>query len=125
MNTFVIFLSRIVGHFVDRVILRNESGYGLGYFGAVIVAQLVLGILASTIVMWVSRQREFRADAGSAKLNGREPMIRALQRLESSVPSQLPQEMQAFGISGGKHAMMKFFLSHPPIQDRIEALRRG
>ncbi len=73
VNTFVIFLSRIVGHFVDRVILRNESGYGIGYFGAVIVAQLLLGILASIIVMWVSRQREFRADAGSAKLNGREP----------------------------------------------------
>ena len=125
VNTFVIFLSRIVGHFVDRVILRNESGSGLGYFGAVIVAQLVLGILASIIVMWVSRQREFRADAGSAKLNGREPMIRALQRLESNVPSQLPQEMQAFGISGGKSAMMKLFLSHPPIPERIEALRQG
>ena len=125
VNTFVIFLSRIVGHFVDRVILRNESGYGLGYFGAVIVAQLVLGILASIIVMWVSRQREFRADAGSAKLNGREPMIRALRRLESNVPSQLPQEMQAFGISGSKSGMMKLFLSHPPIPERIEALRRA
>jgi heat shock protein HtpX len=110
---------------VDRVILRNESGYGLGYFGAVIAAQLVLGILASVIVMWVSRQREFRADAGSAKLNGREPMIRALQRLESNVPSQLPQEMQAFGISGSKSGMMKLFLSHPPIQDRIKALQRS
>ncbi len=75
--------------------------------------------------MWVSRQREFRADAGSAKLNGREPMIRALQRLESSVPSQLPQEMQAFGIAGSKSAMMKLFLSHPPIPERIEALRRA
>jgi heat shock protein HtpX len=125
VNTFVIFLSRVVGHFVDRVILRNESGYGLGYFGAVIAAQLVLGILASTIVMWVSRQREFRADAGSATLNGREPMIRALQRLEASVPSQLPKEMQAFGISGGKSAMMKLFLSHPPIPERIEALRQA
>ena len=125
VNTFVIFLSRIVGHFVDRVILRNESGYGLGYFGAVIVAQLVLGILASVIVMWVSRQREFRADAGSAKLNGREPMIRALQRLESNVPSQLPQEMQALGISGSKSGMMKLFLSHPPIPERIAALQRS
>jgi len=125
VNTFVIFLSRIVGHFVDRVLLRNESGYGIGYFGAVIVAQLVLGILASTIVMWVSRRREFRADAGSAKLNGREPMISALQRLESNVPSQLPQEMRALGISGGKSTMMKLFMSHPPISERIEALRRA
>ena len=110
---------------VSQVILRNESGYGLGYFGAVIAAQLVLGILASIIVMWVSRQREFRADAGSAKLNGREPMIQALKRLESNVPSQLPQEMQAFGISGSKSAMMKLFLSHPPIPERVEALRRA
>ena len=105
--------------------LGNESGYGLGYFGAVIAAQLVLGILASVIVMWVSRQREFRADAGSAKLNGREPMIRALQRLESNVPSQLPQEMQAFGISGARSGMMKLFLSHPPIPERIAALQRS
>ena len=78
VNTFVIFLSRVIGHFVDRVILRNESGYGLGYFGAVIAAQLLLGILASIIVMWVSRLREYRADAGSANLNGRQPMINAL-----------------------------------------------
>ena len=125
VNTFVIFLSRIVGHFVDRVILRNESGYGLGYFASVIVAQLVLGILASTIVMWVSRQREFRADAGSAKLNGREPMINALSRLESNMPSQLPKEMAAFGIAGGKSGLAKLFMSHPPIPERIEALRRA
>jgi len=124
VNTFVIFLSRIVGHFVDRVLLRNESGYGLGYFAAVIVAQLVLGILASIIVMWVSRQREFRADAGSAHLNGREPMIGALRRLEANIPSQLPQEMQAFGIAGGKRGLMQLFMSHPPIPERIEALRR-
>ena len=125
VNTFVIFLSRIVGHFVDRVILRNESGYGLGYFGAVIVAQLVLGVLASVIVMWVSRQREFRADAGSAALNGREPMIRALARLERGQPGQLPEAMQAFGISGGKGGMMRLFMSHPPIPERIEALQRA
>jgi len=124
VNTFVIFLSRIVGHFVDRVLLRNDSGYGLGYFGAVIVSQLVLGILASIIVMWVSRQREFRADAGSARLNGREPMIGALRRLEANIPSQLPQEMQAFGIAGGKRGLMRLFMSHPPIPERIEALRR-
>ena len=125
VNTFVIFLSRLVGHFVDRVILRNESGHGLGYFAATIAAQLVLGILASTIVMWVSRQREFRADAGSAKLNGREPMINALARLESNVPSQLPEAMRAFGIAGGKPGIARLFMSHPPISERIEALRRA
>ena len=124
VNTFVIFLSRVVGHFVDRVLLRNESGYGIGYFGAVIVAQLVLGILASTIVMWVSRQREFRADAGSANLNGRQPMINALARLERGTPAELPEALQAFGISGGKRTMMRLFMSHPPISERIEALRK-
>lgn len=125
LNTFVIFLSRVVGHVVDRVILKNERGMGIGYFVSVLVAQVVLGILASIIVMWVSRRREFRADSGSANLNGREPMIRALQRLETSVPGQLPQEMQAFGISGGKSGLMKLFMSHPPIPERIEALRRS
>ncbi len=125
LNTFVIFLSRVVGHVVDRVILKNERGMGIGYFVSVLVAQVVLGILASIIVMWVSRRREFRADSGSANLNGREPMIRALQRLETSVPGQLPQEMQAFGISGGKSGLMKLFMSHPPIPERIEALRKS
>ena len=125
VNTFVIFLSRIIGHFVDRVILRNESGYGLGYFGAVIAAQLLLGILASMIVMWVSRLREFRADAGSANLNGRQPMINALQRLERGRPGELPEALQAFGISGGgKQKMMRLFMSHPPIAERIEALQK-
>ena len=125
VNTFVIFLSRIVGHFVDRVLLRNEEGYGIGYFVSVLVAQLVLGILASTIVMWVSRQREFRADAGSASLNGRDPMIRALARLESGQPGELPEALQAFGISGGgKKSFARLFMSHPPIPERIEALRR-
>ncbi|HSG58697.1 MAG TPA: protease HtpX [Woeseiaceae bacterium] len=124
VNTFVIFLSRVVGHFVDRVLLRNQSGHGIGYFGAVIVAQLVLGILASTIVMWVSRKREFRADAGSAELNGRQPMINALARLERGTPGELPEALQAFGISGGKGKMMRLFMSHPPIAERIEALRR-
>jgi len=125
VNTFVIFLSRIVGHFVDRVILRNESGYGLGYFGAVIAAQIVLGFLASIIVMWVSRQREFRADAGSASLNGREAMIRALSRLERGTSGELPEALRAFGISpGGKRSMTRLFMSHPPIPERIEALRR-
>ena len=125
VNTFVIFLSRVIGHFVDRVLLRNESGYGIGYFGAVIAAQLLLGILASMIVMWVSRQREFRADAGSAAINGRTPMINALARLERGRPGELPEALQAFGISGGgKRSMMRLFMSHPPIPERIEALRK-
>ena len=125
VNTFVIFLSRIVGHFVDRVILKNERGYGIGYFLSVIAAQVVLGVLASVIVMWVSRQREFRADAGSANLNGKEPMIRALARLERGQPAQLPEALQAFGISGGKGGMTRLFMSHPPIPERIEALRQS
>lgn len=124
VNTFVIFLSRIVGHFVDRVILKNEQGYGLGYFGAVIAAQMLLGILASVIVMWVSRQREFRADAGSARLNGTQPMINALARLERGAPAQLPESMEAFGISGRRASgFQRLFMSHPPIAERIEALR--
>jgi heat shock protein HtpX len=125
VNTFVIFLSRVVGHFVDRVILKNDRGYGIGYFAAVIVSQLLLGILASMIVMWVSRFREFRADAGSAKLNGSKPMINALARLERGRPGELPEALQAFGISGGgKRKMSRLFMSHPPIPERIEALRR-
>jgi len=125
VNTFVIFLSRIVGFFVDRVVLRNESGHGLGYFVSVIVAQIVLGILASTIVMWVSRKREFRADAGSAELNGDQPMIRALERLGRGQPAELPEQLAAFGISGGRAGgFKKLFMSHPPIEDRIAALRQ-
>ena len=124
VNTFVIFLARIIGFVVDRAIFRTQSGTGPGYFITVILAQIVLGILASTIVMWVSRQREFRADAGSAKLNGREPMINALARLESNMPSQLPKEMAALGIAGGKSGIARLFMSHPPIPERIEALRR-
>ena len=126
VNTFVIFLSRVVGYFVDRVILKNESGHGIGYFVTVITAQIVLGILASTIVMWVSRQREFRADAGSAELNGNQPMIRALDRLGRGQPAELPEQLAAFGISGGRaNGFKKLFMSHPPIQERIEALQRG
>ena len=125
VNTFVIFLARIIGVVVDRAVFRTESGTGPGYFITVIIAQLVLGILASVIVMWVSRQREFRADAGSAKLNGREPMINALARLESNIPSQLPKEMAALGIAGGKAGIARLFMSHPPIPERIEALRRA
>jgi len=126
VNTFVIFLSRVVGHFVDRVILRNESGHGIGYFVSVIAAQIVLGILASTIVMWVSRKREFRADAGSASLNGNQAMIRALERLGRGRPAELPESLAAFGISGSKTSgIKKLFMSHPPIEERIAALQNG
>ena len=124
VNTFVIFLSRIIGHVIDRAVFRNEQGYGMGYFVTVLVAQLVLGILASTIVMWVSRQREFRADAGSADLNGAQPMIRALDRLQRGAPAHLPESLEAFGISGSeRHGIQRLFLSHPPIPERIEALQ--
>ncbi|MBT8096935.1 MAG: protease HtpX [Woeseia sp.] len=124
VNTFVIFLSRIVGHVIDRVVLKNDRGHGIGYFVSTMVAQVVLGILASTIVMWVSRQREFRADAGSAQLNGKQPMINALRRLDQGAPAQLPESLQAFGISGGRGrgVLSKLFMSHPPIAERIAAL---
>lgn len=124
VNTFVIFLARIVGHVVDKAVFRSE-GYGPGYFVSVIIAQIVFGILATPIVMWVSRQREFRADAGSAKLVGRQPMISALERLQHNIPSQLPKEMKAFGISGEKASgIARLFMSHPPIPERIAALQK-
>lgn len=125
VNTFVIFLSKLFGYFVDRVLLKNDGrdGPGIGMFAAEIVAQLVLGILASTIVMWFSRQREFRADAGGANLAGREKMIAALQRLKlNHEQATLPEQMAAFGISGGR-TFAKLFMTHPPLEDRIEALR--
>jgi len=126
VNTFVIFLSRVVGFFVDRVILKNERGLGLGYYLSSIVAQIVLGILASTIVMWFSRQREFRADEGGAKLAGRSKMINALRALQRAhEPEGLPEPLNAFGISAKKKGgWMRFFMSHPPIEERIEALER-
>jgi heat shock protein HtpX len=125
VNTFVLFLSRVVGYWVDRVILKNERGYGLGFFVTTIVAQIVFGILASIIVMWFSRRREFRADAGGARLAGREKMIGALQRLKAvSEPQPLPEQMRAFGISGGR-SFTRLFMTHPPLDERIEALRRG
>jgi heat shock protein HtpX len=124
VNTFVIFLSRVIGHIIDRVVLKNDRGYGIGYFVSVIVAQIVLGILASIIVMWVSRYREFRADAGSATLNGKQPMINALARLDQREPRQLPESLEAFGISGRAGGGIKrLLMSHPPIAERIEALQ--
>lgn len=123
VNTFVIFLSRIAGYFVDRVVFRNENGHGIGFFITSIVAQIVFGILATPIVMWFSRRREFFADKGSAKLVGKEKMIAALERLKSLHPQPLPDEMMAFGISGGPGKWGALFASHPPIDARIRALR--
>ncbi|MBN1381747.1 MAG: protease HtpX [Deltaproteobacteria bacterium] len=125
VNTFVIFLSRVVGHFVDRVILKNEEGHGIGFFIATIVAQIVFGILASIIVMWFSRQREYRADAGGAKLAGRGNMIAALETLKRGIQEPLPDQMSAFGISGKPtHRGLKIlFMTHPPLEDRIAALK--
>ncbi len=120
VNTFVIFLSRIVGHFVDRVILKNERGHGLGYFITSIVAQILLGILASILVRWYSRRREFRADEGGARYAGSENMIAALEALKGGT-AELPDTMAAFGI-GGKR-MSALFSTHPPLDARIAALR--
>jgi len=125
VNTFVIFFAKLFGFFVDRVLLKNERGYGIGAFVAEIVAQMVLGILASTIVMWFSRQREFRADAGGANLAGRNKMIAALERLKGNhEETVLPEKMAAFGISGGKK-FSRLFMTHPPLDERIEALRNA
>jgi heat shock protein HtpX len=122
VNTFVIFLSRIVGSIVDRTVFRTERGTGPGYFVTVIVCQVVFGILASLIVAWFSRYREFRADAGSARLLGPQPMVNALRRLGGLAPGQLPQALQASGITGGG-GLMALFASHPPIEERIAALQ--
>jgi len=126
VNTFVIFLSRVVGFVVDRVVFRNERGHGPGFWVTTIIAQLVLGLLASIVVMWFSRQREFRADVGGATLAGRGKMISALERLKLNheQPAQLPDAVKAFGISGGVGAGLKrLFMSHPPLDERIAALK--
>ncbi|TVQ47188.1 MAG: protease HtpX [Gammaproteobacteria bacterium] len=126
LNTFVIFISRVIGYVVDRVVLKNDRGHGIGFFVTSIIAQILLGILASMVVMWFSRRREFSADSGGARLAGRENMIAALERLKSwqQQPSQLPEAVQAFGIRGGlPTGMRKLFMSHPPLEARIEALR--
>lgn len=125
VNTFVIFASRVVGHIVDRVLLKNERGHGIGFFVSSMIAQIVFGILASAIVMYFSRVREFKADAGAAELAGSQKMIAALQRLQAiHQPSRLPEQMAAFGINGGfAEGFKKLFLSHPPLQERIAALQ--
>jgi len=129
VNTFVIVLSRVVGYFVDRVVFRSDerSGPGIGYFVAYFAAEMVFGILASMIVMWFSRQREFRADAGGSSLAGRQKMIAALERLKAAhEPSHLPDQMAAFGISGKKTGgFSRLFMSHPPLDERIAALRQA
>jgi len=127
VNTFVIFFSRIIGILVDRVVFKNNRGYGMGYFITSMAAQLVLGILASTIVMWFSRYREYRADAGAASLTDPQSMISALQSLKrsSEMPDQMPEEMAAMGIGSGKRGgLAALFASHPPLDDRIAALQQ-
>lgn len=127
VNTFVIFLSRVIGHFVDRVILKNERGHGIGYWVTSIIAELILGILASVIVFWFSRQREYRADAGGAALAGKQKMIAALERLQQNSNSEeLPDQLTAFGISGLRSSKLgKLFLSHPPLEKRIATLKNS
>ncbi len=124
LNTFVIFLSRVIGYAVDRVVLRNEEGHGIGFFVATLVSQILLGILASIIVMWFSRQREFRADTGGARLAGAPPIIAARERLKAGVdPQPRPEALWAFGISGGRRGIARLFMTHPPLDERIAALR--
>lgn len=127
VNTFVMFFARIIGNFVDKVIFKNEEGQGIAYYVATIFAELVLGILASAIVMWFSRKREFRADEAGARLAGTNAMIGALQRLraEQGLPVHMPDTLNAFGINGGiKQGFARMFMSHPPLEERIDALRR-
>ena len=124
MNTFVVFLSRAIGYFIDRVVLRNERGAGIGYYVTTIVLDMVLGVLAAMVVAWFSRQREFRADRGAADLMGRpQPMMHALARLGGMAPGELPKSVQAMGIAGVPSGLMALFSSHPPIEQRIAALQ--
>ncbi len=127
MNTFVVFLSRVIGYFVDKVVLRNQNeGPGIGYYVTTIVLDIVLGVLAAIIVAWFSRQREYRADAGAAQLMGnKRPMINALARLGGMDPGQLPQSVATMGINGRPSGLMALFSSHPPIEDRIRALQQA
>jgi heat shock protein HtpX len=125
VNTFVIFLSRVVGHTVDRVIFKTEEGHGPAFWVTTIVADMVFGLFASMIVMYFSRQREFRADSGGATLAGRQAMIGALERLQQRQTGALPDKMAAFGIAGGQKpgGLRRLFMSHPPLEERIAALR--
>ncbi|MDO8826999.1 protease HtpX [Methylophaga sp.] len=125
VNTFVIVLARVIGHLVDRVVFKTERGHGPAFWITSIIAELVLGILASIIVMWFSRQREFRADAGAARLVGSGKMVAALQRLAGTSDEPLPDQLHAMGISGGRGGISALFMTHPPLEKRIEALRTG
>jgi heat shock protein HtpX len=125
MNTFVVFISRVVGYFVDKVVLRNQNdGPGIGYYVTTFVMDMLLGVLAAVIVAWFSRQREFRADAGAAQLMGRkEPMMGALARLGGLDPGEMPKTVQTMGISGRASGFMALLSSHPPMEQRIAALQ--
>jgi len=127
VNTFVVFLSRVIGFVVDRAVFKTERGYGPGYFITVLLSQILLGIFASMIVMWFSRRREFAADAGGARLAGRMNMIAALERLGQAGPGkELPDQMRGFGISGGMgRGFTRLFMSHPPLAERIAALKNA
>ena len=125
VNTFVMFFSRIIGHTIDRAVFKTERGHGPAFYITTFIAEIVLGILASMIVFWFSRQREFRADAVGAQLAGSQAMISALERLraEQGVPSELPDSMVAFGIRTGGKNMMRLFMTHPPLEERIATLK--
>jgi len=125
VNTFVMFFSRVIGHTIDRVVFKTERGHGIGFYITTFVAEIILGVLASMIVFWFSRQREFRADAAGAQLAGAAAMIGALERLraEQGAPSELPDSMVAFGIRTGGNNMMRLFTTHPPLEERIDALK--
>ncbi len=128
LNTFVIFLSRVIGTAVDRIVFKNERGFGVGYFVVSIVAELILGVFAAMIAAWFSRRREFRADAGGADLAGRQKMINALRRLQQGqqAETEMPGELAAFGINGGlKTGLMQLLMSHPPLEKRIAALQNA
>jgi heat shock protein HtpX len=126
VNTFVYFFASIIGYVVDRMVFKTERGYGPAYYITQIIAQIALSILASMLVMWFSRHREFRADAGGAQLAGRQKMISALQALQrSQEPVQLPGELAAFGINGAGSSISQLFMSHPSLEERIEALKNS
>ena len=125
INTFVMFFSRVIGHTIDRAVFKTERGHGLAFYITTFVAEIILGVLASIIVFWFSRQREFRADQAGAQLAGAPAMIGALERLraEQGTPSELPDSMVAFGISTSGKTMMRLFMTHPPLEERIAALK--
>jgi heat shock protein HtpX len=128
INTFVIIISRVIGSLVDRALASNDQEYtgpGMAYYITSFIAEMIIAFLASIVVMWFSRQREFRADEGSARLVGKQKMIAALQRLQQGNTAPLPDQIAAFGISGGKSGLMALFLSHPPLEERIAALQNS